>query len=165
MSRRAEWYEKAAGKSNNFAMNQLGLLYQNGFGVPQDYVKAREWYEKAAANGFELAKAHLKEIAIGELAVAGRYAEALQLQEVLAAEAEAVETKRQGKPGNETAEALTPVAWHALFAREFTKALTVSERAHALFPDNLVIETNRAHALMFLGRQKEFGDAVPCPQR
>ena len=47
------------------------------------------------------------------------------------------------------------VAWYALFAREFTKALTVADRAHALLPDNLTIETNRAHALMFLGRGEE----------
>ena len=54
-----------------------------------------------------------------------------------------------------TAEALTNVAWHALFAREFTKALTVADRAHAFLPDDLTIETNRAHALMFLEREKE----------
>jgi len=79
----------------------------------------------------------------------------LQLQETLAAKREAVETKREGKPGNETAQALNGVAWYALFAREFTKALSVADRAHALLPDNLSIETNRAHALMFLERGKE----------
>ena len=47
------------------------------------------------------------------------------------------------------------VAWYALFAREFTKALTVADRAHALLPDNLTIETNRAHALMFSERREE----------
>jgi hypothetical protein len=36
-----------------------------------------------------------------------------------------------------------------VFAKEFTKALTVADRSHALFPDNLSIEINRAHALMF----------------
>ena len=30
-------------------MVDLGLLYENGRGVAQDYAKAREWYEKAAA--------------------------------------------------------------------------------------------------------------------
>jgi TPR repeat protein len=30
-------------------MRNLGLLYENGHSVPQDYDKAREWYEKAAA--------------------------------------------------------------------------------------------------------------------
>jgi uncharacterized protein len=33
------------------AQNNLGLLYGNGEGGPQDYAKARQWYEKAAAQG------------------------------------------------------------------------------------------------------------------
>jgi Flp pilus assembly protein TadD len=53
------------------------------------------------------------------------------------------------------AHALNDLAWHALFAREFTKALTVADRAHALIPDDLSIETNRAHALMFVERGEE----------
>ena len=32
-------------------MNNLGVFYENGNGVPQSYLKAREWYEKAAAAG------------------------------------------------------------------------------------------------------------------
>jgi uncharacterized protein len=32
-------------------MLYLGLHYDNGQGVAQDYAKAREWYEKAADNG------------------------------------------------------------------------------------------------------------------
>jgi hypothetical protein len=42
-----------------------------------------------------------------------------------------------------------------VLAREFTKALTAAERAHALLPGNLSIEANRAHALMFAGRGDE----------
>ena len=136
-------------------MVNLGLLYANGQGVTQDYAKAREWYEKAADKGDASAKVELEKLPISEAAGAGRYAEALQLQEALAAKVEAVETKREGKPGRETAQALHVVAWYALFAREFTKALTVADRAHALLPDDLAIETNRAHALMFLGREEE----------
>jgi hypothetical protein len=68
---------------------------------------------------------------------------------------EAVETEREGKPGEETAQALNSVAWYALFARESTKALTVADRARALFRDDLMIETNRVHALMFLGRGED----------
>jgi TPR repeat protein len=150
-----EWYEKAADKGATSAMINLGLLYANGQGVAQDYAKAREWYEKAADKGDTSAEARLEQLPISEAAQAGRYAEALQLQEALAAKVEAVETKREGKPGGETADALNSVAWYALFAREFTKALTVADRAHALLPDNLWIETNRAHAFMFLGRRKE----------
>lgn len=33
------------------AQYYLGLLYEKGDGVPQDYEKAREWYEKSAAQG------------------------------------------------------------------------------------------------------------------
>ena len=33
--------------------------------------------------------------------------------------------------------------------------MTVADRAHALHPDDLAIETNRAHALMFLGHEEE----------
>ena len=99
--------------------------------------------------------ANLEKLAITEAVPAGRYTEALQLQEAMAAEEEAVETKRERKPGKETANALTSVAWYALFAREYGKALTVADRAHALLPDDLAIETNRAHALMFLGRQEK----------
>jgi TPR repeat protein len=123
--------------------------------VAQDYAKAREWYEKAVAKGDTTALTYLEKLAISEAAGAGRYAEALRLQQALVAKVEASETKREGKPGEETAEALVPVAWYALFAREFRKALVVADRAHALLPDNLMIETNRAHALMFLGRGKE----------
>jgi hypothetical protein len=47
------------------------------------------------------------------------------------------------------------VIWCALFAKEFTKALTVADRAHALFPDFLAIESKRAHALMFMERRDE----------
>jgi hypothetical protein len=150
-----EWYEEAAAKDDADAMTNLGLLYENGQGVAQDYAKAREWYEKAAAKGDDEARTNLEKLRITEAASAGLYAEALQLQEALAAKVEAVETKREGKPGGETAEALTNVAWHAVFARKFTKALTAADRAHALLPDDLAIQTNRAHALMFLRGGKE----------
>ena len=152
-----EWFQKAADRSNDeVAMLYLGHLYHNGgWGVAQDYAKAREWYEKAADKGDAEARAQLEKLPIGEAAGAGRYAEALQLQEALAAKTEAAEKKREGKSGEETAQALNEVVWRALFARQFTKASTVAERAHALLPDDLTIEGNRAHALMFLGLGKK----------
>ena len=150
-----EWFEKAADKGDAISMRNLGLLYSFGQGVAQDYAKAREWSEKAAANGDAIAETYLEQLSIRETAGTGRYAEALQRTEALAAKVEAVETKREGKPGKETAQALVGVAWFALFAREFTKALTVAERAHALVPDNLATEPNRAHALMFSERAEE----------
>jgi TPR repeat protein len=41
------------------AQFNLGQLYANGQGVPQDYVRARQWYEKAAVQGEVLAQLNL----------------------------------------------------------------------------------------------------------
>ena len=150
-----EWYEKAAAKDSSEAMLNLGALFVNGLGVPQDYTKAREWYEKAADKGDASAKMALERLPMREAAMAGRYDEALRLAEAFAAKLEAEETKRDGRPGEQTARTLSGVIGFALFTKDFTKALTVAERAHALFPDDTGIESNRAHALMFLGHDEE----------
>src|SRR5262249_38555217 len=144
-----EWYEKAADKGLSSAMVGVGGLYENGYGVAQDFTKAREWYEKAEAT--EKVDARTKEY-INGLAVRKAAKEAsakfealaLRKEEEEATKVEKEETKRQGKPGAKTAQALVRVARSALLAQEFTKALTVTDRAHALFPDDLMIETNRA---------------------
>jgi TPR repeat protein len=44
------------------AQFNLGLLYANGQGAPQDYVQARQWYEKAAIQGDALAQLNLGDI-------------------------------------------------------------------------------------------------------
>jgi TPR repeat protein len=137
-------------------MNNLGKLYtQGGNDVAQDYAKAREWFERAAARGDAIAKMELEWLSIREAESAGRYAVALQRQEALAAKVEAEEVKRGGKPGLQTSWELNQVIWYALFAKEFTKALTVADRSHALFPDDLSIESKRAHVLMFIGQDEE----------
>ena len=41
----------AVDKGSADAMYNLGNLYDDGHGVPQDSAKAREWYEKAADKG------------------------------------------------------------------------------------------------------------------
>jgi TPR repeat protein len=41
--------QKQAAQGNASAQYNLGVLYDSGRGVPQDYAKARLWYEKAAA--------------------------------------------------------------------------------------------------------------------
>jgi Transposase IS116/IS110/IS902 family/Sel1 repeat len=43
-------------------MVNLGLLYQNGLGVPRDYATAREWFEKAADKGDARATAYLEKL-------------------------------------------------------------------------------------------------------
>jgi Sel1 repeat len=150
-----EWYEKAAEKGDAKAMTALGLLYDSGSGVARDTARAREWYEKATDKGDKVALEMLQTLPIRETAEAGHYPEALRLAEARAAEAEVVETKREDRPGKETARVLGELAGYALLAREFNKALTAAERAHALLPADLGIESNRAHALMFMGHNQE----------
>jgi TPR repeat protein len=123
--------------------------------VPQDYVRAREWYEKAAAKNDAVAMSFLGLLYANGQGVPQNYAEALEWYEKAATTIEASEIEASGKPGPETAGALGSVAWHALFARRPDRALATAERALSLTPGQLWIETNRAHALMFLGRAAE----------
>jgi TPR repeat protein len=50
-SEKARKYENAALAGSATAMRELGLLYESGAGVNQDYDKARQWFEKGAAHG------------------------------------------------------------------------------------------------------------------
>jgi tetratricopeptide (TPR) repeat protein len=107
---------------------------------------------------------------------AGRYAEALALQEQIAARVEGEETKSAGKPGSKTAVELAGVAGQALLAGEPDKAIAACERSLALQPGDLIAEVNRAHALMYLDRGAEaravyeahkadlFPDSKPWPE-
>lgn len=43
------WFRKAADQGHTLAQNHLGLMFENGWGVAQDYVQAHRWYNLAAA--------------------------------------------------------------------------------------------------------------------
>lgn len=92
---------------------------------------------------------------IGEAAEGARYAEALHLQEQLAAKVEADEIRAAGKPGETTAGELNNLARRAVFAGAPAKAMAAAERSLTLRPGNLAVEASRAHALMYLGRADE----------
>ena len=51
-----KWTRLAAGQGNASAQTNLGWMYLNGKGVPEDYVLAYHWYNLAAAQGIEGAK-------------------------------------------------------------------------------------------------------------
>ncbi len=53
-----EW-RPLAEQGDSYAQHNLGVLYANGQGVPQDYAQARQWYEKAAAQGLAEAQSNL----------------------------------------------------------------------------------------------------------
>ena len=44
-----KWYRKAAEQGDAQAQFNLGLMYSNGQGVPQDFIRAHVWYSVAAA--------------------------------------------------------------------------------------------------------------------
>ena len=50
------WYRLAAEQGDATAQNNLGVAYNNGEGVPQDYVLAHMWLNVAAATGHENAR-------------------------------------------------------------------------------------------------------------
>jgi TPR repeat protein len=45
-------FQAGAKHGDATAMYDLGVFFQNGYGVPQDYTQAREWFEKAAAKDY-----------------------------------------------------------------------------------------------------------------
>jgi tetratricopeptide (TPR) repeat protein len=83
------------------------------------------------------------------------YRKALATADAIAATMENLETRSAGKPDTATAQRLQNVAWCAIFARDFDKALAASERARALAGDEIKFDINRAHALLYLNRTRE----------
>ena len=47
-SRPCKWYRTAAGQGLARAEYNLGVMYDKGRGVPQDYLEAMKWFRKAA---------------------------------------------------------------------------------------------------------------------
>ncbi|HRD49157.1 MAG: sel1 repeat family protein [Candidatus Competibacter sp.] len=62
-----KWYLKAANQGYAPAQVNLGALYAEGHGVPQDFQEALAWYHKAAGQGYALAQFNL-----GVMCIAGQ---------------------------------------------------------------------------------------------
>ena len=73
-------------QGNASAQNQLGQLYANGRGVPQDLTMARKWYEKAAAQGHAWAQHQLGQLSADGLGVPQDYKKARYWWEQAAAQ-------------------------------------------------------------------------------
>ncbi len=52
----AKWYREYAEQGHAVAQTILGLMYFDGRGVPQDFLRAHIWFSIAAAQGDEKAK-------------------------------------------------------------------------------------------------------------
>ena len=46
-----EWYQAAADQGYAIAQSNMGNIYFNGWGVPQNYEEAVKWYRLAAEQG------------------------------------------------------------------------------------------------------------------
>jgi TPR repeat protein len=69
-------YEQAASTGSASAMNNLGVLYKNGWGVAKDYAQARAWLQKAADQGDADAQYKKGELSLIGGGVAKDYAQA-----------------------------------------------------------------------------------------
>ena len=58
-----KWYRFAAAQSDAVAQYNLGVMYADGWGAPQDYVQAHMWINLAAVNGDDAAIEARKRIA------------------------------------------------------------------------------------------------------
>ncbi|KAA6182479.1 protein kinase [Thiohalocapsa marina] len=59
---RTFWYKKAAEKGDSAAQNGLGLMYDEGVGVPMNDAEAVKWYLKAAEQGHPIAQFNLAQM-------------------------------------------------------------------------------------------------------
>jgi uncharacterized protein len=57
-----KWLRMSAEQNNARAQNLLGVMYQTGHGIEQNFVEAAVWYRKAAENGNAAAQANLAEM-------------------------------------------------------------------------------------------------------
>jgi TPR repeat protein len=123
------------------------LALWNGLGAPQDYAKAREWFERAAEKGSADAMVNLSSLYADGRDVKQDFVLSIQWAKkaVIAPTANA----------SVNASAKLTLSYSSLFVRDFAGALSASEEAIQLLPKNLAPITNKAHALMFLGRAKE----------
>ena len=59
MCKALKWYRSAAEQGHAKAQYYLGVMFDMGEGVPQDYVEAAKWYRTAAEQGLAVAQSNL----------------------------------------------------------------------------------------------------------
>jgi TPR repeat protein len=84
-----KWFRLAADQGNSAAQFKLGMMYTQGQGVLQDYVRAHVWFNLAAARGDQ--DAEVRDAAIKSRDIAARRMTPAQI-------AEAKKLAREWKP-------------------------------------------------------------------
>jgi TPR repeat protein len=88
--------EKAANLGNADAQNNLGVCYQNGYGVGQDVAEAVKWYRLSAEQGNAFAQYNLAQCYFYGNGVGQNYPEAVRLYRLLADQGNADAQNRLG---------------------------------------------------------------------
>lgn len=121
-----EWYSKAANEGHAEAQNNLGFLYYRGEGVKQDYIKAYEWFSRSAENGESAAMYHLGEMFLNGEGINKDYIKA-----------ESWLKKTINSDPSVPFPYSTLAILYAQRDKDYTKALEYSDKAIALFNNNL----------------------------
>ena len=74
----AKWYQMAAEQGDSGAQYNLGVMYRDGRGVPQDYAEAGEWFLKAAEQGIAAAQFNIGVMYAGGEGVPQNHTEAVE---------------------------------------------------------------------------------------
>src|ERR1700683_4800620 len=101
--------------------------------------------------------------AVGEQALASAYFELRRWQDAVTAEKQAMAWMMKETDEAKRDEALrgayVDLAWYDLFARDFNGAWDACEAGRKFPSDDLGLEINCAHSLLFLGRTKDAEEA------
>ena len=80
---------QAAERGNVKAQNNLGVMYEKGLGVHQDYTQAMKWYRKAAEQGAAAAQYNLGLLYANDSSIHQDYAQAAEWYRKAAEQGEA----------------------------------------------------------------------------
>lgn len=154
----------AAEQGDAVSQFDLGVMYANGKGVPQDYVEAVKWYRKAADQGLAEAQSNLGDMYANGQGVPQDHAEAVKMyrkifdqgfDEGLALDAEAVEWCRKAADQGDAASQLNLGKMHANgqgIPQDDAEAVKWYRRA---------AEQGQAEAQALLGEMYYRGQGVP----
>jgi TPR repeat protein len=126
--------QRAAEAGNASAMYNLGVVYQNGWGVDKDYAQARQWYQKAAEAGNTDAMSSLAWLYENGWGGPREYTQARQWYQKATDASDAYAKKALSRLSSNRSPTLSGVDWFSeakryLEAKDCAKALPLLHRA------------------------------------